>query len=90
MFHRRSGGSAPRHLIWRVRLLGLGAVLALLGIGTRLDWVINVAIGVLIVGFGLRFLGGAHGGEEGMDDDELEDAQGDGPAGDGPPPGPRS
>lgn len=55
MFVRRSGGT-PRHLIWRVRLLGLGAVLALTGMGTGLDWLINVSIGVLILGFGLRFV----------------------------------
>jgi hypothetical protein len=55
VFARRSGGT-PRHLVWRIRLLGLGAVLAITGMGTGLDWLVNVAIGVLILGFGLRFL----------------------------------
>lgn len=55
MFHRGSGG-APRHLQWRTRLLAAGALLALVGMGTEREWVVNVAIGVLILGFGLRFL----------------------------------
>lgn len=55
MFHRRSG-SRRAHLQWRAILLGVGAILALAGIGLERDWLVNVALGVLIVGFGLRFV----------------------------------
>lgn len=55
MFLRRSGGS-DAHLVWRARILGLGAVLALAGMATEREWLVNVAIGILILGFGLRFL----------------------------------
>lgn len=55
MFISRKSG-APARLVWRVRLLGLGALLALTGIGTGAEWVVNLAIGVLVLGFGLRFL----------------------------------
>lgn len=55
MFHRRSG-SPQRHLTWRTWLLGAGAALALGGMATEREWLVNVAIGVLIVGFGLRFI----------------------------------
>jgi hypothetical protein len=63
MFHRRSG-SAGRHLRWRVILLGIGAVLALAGIGLERDWLLNVALGVLVLGFGLRFVPGGDEAEE--------------------------
>ena len=56
MFLRRGAEGSGRHLGARVRLLGLGAVLALAGMATARDWLVNVAIGVLILGFGLRFL----------------------------------
>lgn len=62
----RSGGT-PRHLVWRVRLLGLGAVLGLTGMGTGTSWLINVAIGVLILGFGLRFVPVGDDPEDGAD-----------------------
>ena len=45
-----------RHLQWRVRLFGAGALLALGGMFLRLDWLVNVALAVLLVGFLLRFL----------------------------------
>lgn len=63
MFHRRSG-SDGRHLQWRMALLGLGALVALLGMGLQRDWMVNVALGILIVGFGLRFLPGGESRED--------------------------
>jgi hypothetical protein len=45
------------HLEWRIRLFGAGAILAIVGIWFEQDWLVNLAIGVLLVGFGLRFLG---------------------------------
>lgn len=88
MFHRRGGRPGP-YLVWRIRLLGLAMVLALLGIGTGLDWVINVAIGVALVGFLLRFFGGPSEEEEGDGDGGPPPAT---PADDDPgpdPPNPR-
>ncbi len=74
MFVRRSQETG-RHLVWRARLLGLGAVLALVGMGTEREWLINVAIGVLVLGFGLRFVGR---GKAVPTDDEDDDHDGDG------------
>ena len=45
------------HLEWRVRLFGAGAILAMVGIFADQGWLVDVAIGVLIIGFGLRFIG---------------------------------
>lgn len=45
-----------RHLEWRVRILGVGAALGLAGMFLDVGWLVNVAIGVLLVGFALRFL----------------------------------
>ncbi|UCC25519.1 MAG: hypothetical protein JSU98_00205 [Gemmatimonadales bacterium] len=56
MFIDRRKRDRGTNLKWRVRLLGLGALLGLVGIGTEREWLVNVALGVLIVGFGLRFL----------------------------------
>lgn len=47
-----------RHLAWRVRLMGAGAILALAGIYHDSAALLNAAIGVLLVGFALRFLPG--------------------------------
>lgn len=68
---RKRGGT---YLQWRARLLGIGAVLALVGIATGREWVINVAIGVLVLGFGLRFLEGRDVPEE-AEEDEEEDGE---------------
>lgn len=62
-----------RHLEWRVRLFGAGAILALVGMASGVEWLVNVAIGVLLVGFALRFVP-----ERG---DEEEDAAGEHPTG---------
>lgn len=58
-----------RHLEWRVRLLGVGAVLALAGMYFDYGWMVNVAIGVLLISFVLRFLPGQGGGEVAVEDD---------------------
>ena len=58
------------HLRWRAGLLGVALVLALAGIGLRTGWLVNVAIGVLVAGFGLRFL--ERSGDEAEDEDEGE------------------
>ena len=50
----RSGEPSRRHLEWRVRVFGMGAILALAGMWAEQPWLINVAIGVLGVGILLR------------------------------------
>ena len=45
-----------RFLNAKVALFSLGAVVALIGIATDIGWLVNIAIGILIVGFALRFL----------------------------------
>lgn len=52
----RDADRPVRHLTWRVRLFAAGAALALAGMYLRMDWLINVALAVLLLGFGLRFL----------------------------------
>lgn len=64
----RSRDRPVRHLEWRVRLLGVGAVLAVAGMVLDNAWMVNAAIGVLLVTFALRFIGRA----EGPDDAEGE------------------
>jgi hypothetical protein len=54
MFVTRSGKLSRRHLEWRVRVFGMGAILALAGMWAEQPWLINVAIGVLGVGTLLR------------------------------------
>jgi len=73
MFHRRSAVSGA-HLRWRTRLLGLGALVALVGIGTEREWLVNVAIGILVLGFGLRFLPGGPGEDATRDGEDPPDA----------------
>ena len=51
----RSRDRPVRYLEWRVRLMAAGAVIALAGIYFDSSWMINVAIGVLLIGFALRF-----------------------------------
>ena len=67
MFLTRSGKPSRRHLEWRVRAFGMGAILALAGMWTEQPWLINVAIGVLGVGILLRLFarrGTSHEEEE--------------------------
>ena len=51
----RSRDRPARHLEWRVRLLGVGAVVALAGIYFDSSWMVNVAIVILLTGFAIRF-----------------------------------
>lgn len=64
----RSADRPVHHLEWRVRLLGVGAVLALAGIWLENSWLINGALVVLLIGFGLRFIGRPSGDDEGHPD----------------------
>ncbi|MFG1691023.1 hypothetical protein ACGF5M_02505 [Gemmatimonadota bacterium] len=52
----RSRKRSLKHLEWRVRLFGAGALLALVGIAVQLPWLIYTAIVVLVAGMALRFL----------------------------------
>ena len=54
---RRDASGPGPYLEWRVRLLGAGAILALAGIWSETEWLVNVAIAFLLVGFMLRFIG---------------------------------
>lgn len=58
-----------RHLEWRIRLFGAGAILGLVGMWGDQPWLVNVGIAVLAAGVLLRFLGG--GGEASDDDQDL-------------------
>ncbi|NNF38006.1 MAG: hypothetical protein HKN71_05030 [Gemmatimonadetes bacterium] len=51
----RSRDRPARHLEWRVRLLGVGAVVALAGIYFDSSWMVNAAIVILLIGFAVRF-----------------------------------
>ena len=68
---RRSRGPDP-WLEWKVRVFFLGAVLALVGMAMGNRLVTGLAIGVLLVGVILRFLGGGRAvepeEEEGSDE----------------------
>jgi hypothetical protein len=68
-------------LEWKVRLFAIGAALALGGMILLVDWLVTVGIGVLTVGFVIRFLPGGRGereAEEGeLEDRETEEIQGD-------------
>ncbi len=59
-------------LEWKVRLFTVGASLAVGGMLLRIDWLITVAILVLVAGFVLRFVQGGTGV-----DPEEEDGPGD-------------
>jgi hypothetical protein len=54
-----------KHLEWRIRIFGGGAILALVGLYFEAGWMIWVAIGVLVAGFLLRFLPRRDPGEDG-------------------------
>ncbi len=57
-FPTRSRKRSLKHLEWRVRLFGAGALLALVGISVQLSWLIYTAIAMLVAGVALRFLEG--------------------------------
>lgn len=53
---RTRSGENDAFVVWKVRLFGLGAALALPGIAFGNAWVVWAGIGVLVVGAVLRFL----------------------------------
>lgn len=55
VFVDRDPDRQVKHLTWRVRLFGGGAILALVGIYFNARWLIWAAMAVLVVGFLLRF-----------------------------------
>ena len=59
----RSNDRPVRHLEWRIRLFGTGAILAIVGMYYRAMWVVWVAIVVLAVGLSVRFLPSASDAE---------------------------
>ena len=70
--------SAPSmaYLEWRIRIFGAGAILAMVGIFTAQGWLIDVAIGVLLIGFAMRFLKGRRGPVSDGDVSEENDLPG--------------
>jgi hypothetical protein len=58
-------------LEWRVRFMGAGALMALVGMYFEASWLVWVAIAVLAAGFALRFA--AKHDEDGSDDDAPPD-----------------
>ena len=56
MFLNRSQRPPVEHLEWRIRIFGVGAILAVVGIWSNQAWLVNLAIGVLAVGLVLRLL----------------------------------
>lgn len=73
VFLDRSRSREVAHLEWRIRLFGVGAILAVLGMYFEMPWMINVAIGVLVLGFLLRFV---PSGSRGDADASLGDPDG--------------
>jgi uncharacterized membrane protein len=67
--HDRPGatGGSDHWLEWKVRLFAIGAALAFGGMVLRIDWVVSVAIVVLLLGFLARFVprGDGHDDAEG-------------------------
>lgn len=61
----RSPDRPVRHLEWRLRLFGVAAILALVGMYFGESWVIWVAMGVLVAGLLVRFLPERGGDGEG-------------------------
>lgn len=52
----RSRRGRDRYLGWKTASFLLGIGFALLGIGLESRWIVNVAIAIVLAGFGLRFL----------------------------------
>jgi hypothetical protein len=68
--------SPPRHLEWRIRIFGIGAIVGLVGMWADQHWMVNVAIAVLAIGVVLRFID-RHPRAAGPEHDELEDSEAD-------------
>ncbi len=71
-FLTRSRKRSLKHLEWRVRLFGAGALLALVGISLQASWLIYTAIAVLVAGVALRFLEGSPPDDDGSNAHEEE------------------
>jgi hypothetical protein len=84
IFIDRSRRGGARHLDWKIRLFGVGALLALVGMGLEIPLLVGLAISVLLLGFILRFLPGGEGdgGETRGPESSNEDLDSD-----APPPG---
>ena len=77
IFLNRGRKGPDPYLEWRVRLLFAGGGVALVGIALESRIVVGVAIAILTVGMGLRFVGGRENGA-GLDEDpEREEASRD-------------
>lgn len=63
----------PAFLEWRIRLFGVGAILAIFGIFAEMDWMVSVAIAALAIGLvmGLITRRRSLGRED--DDDDFDD-----------------
>ncbi len=75
LFLTRSRERSLKHLEWRVRLFGAGALLALVGISLQASWLIYTAIAVLVAGVTLRLLEGSPPDD---DDSNAHDEESDG------------
>jgi len=65
---RRKRGPDP-HLDWKVKLFFLGATVAMAGVGLESSLLVGVAIAILLLGVGLRFLPGGQA-EDGGDEED--------------------
>jgi hypothetical protein len=75
MFISRRRGQPSPHLEWRIRIFGVGAILAIAGMIADLSWMIWMALAVLLVGFLLRFLPQRGSAEAGVEEDDSESDQ---------------
>ena len=71
MFRLDRSQEAGDYLVWKVRIFTVGAVLAMVGMYREESWMTGAAILVLLLGFGVRFLPGVSGPDEGEGPDEA-------------------
>lgn len=74
-FISRSSTPNPRLLGLRIALFGVGAIVAVIGMGLQVTWLVNAAIVVLVAGFVLRFV-------RSSEEPEVGDSHDEGPVGD--------
>jgi len=65
VFVTRRRRGEDRHLGWKVRILAVGSVMALMGIRSGRSWMVWVAAAVLAVGLLLNLVRGRRPPEEG-------------------------